>query len=117
MGRTRSWITRLTLIGAPLVLIGGVAYSCGVSTGSARLVQSSTISADDASAFHLNSFPGRSRGGFRCLLPVAVLDSPGRCGHHRNHRPAGRAGSDDFRRGDPGMWVDRIHAVEGRRWR
>ena len=34
VGRTRSWITRLALIGAPLVLVGGVAYSCGVSTGS-----------------------------------------------------------------------------------
>ena len=57
VGRTRSWITRLALIGAPLVLVGGVAYSCGVSTGSTRLVQSSAISADDANAFHLNSFP------------------------------------------------------------
>ena len=57
VGRTRSWVTRLALIGAPLVLVGGVAYSCGVSTGSTRVVQSSTISADDASAFHLNSFP------------------------------------------------------------
>ena len=57
VGRTRSWVTRLTLIGAPLVLIGGVAYSCGVSTGSARLVEPATISADDASAFHLSSFP------------------------------------------------------------
>ena len=84
VGRARSWITRLALIGAPLVLIGGVAYSCGVSTGSARLVQPSTISADDASAFHLNSFPGGSGGGFRCLLPVVVLDAPGRRGHHRD---------------------------------
>ena len=57
MGRTRSWVTRLALIGAPLVLVGGVAYSCGVSTGSTRVVQSSTITADDASAFHLTSFP------------------------------------------------------------
>ena len=57
VGRTRSWITRLALIGAPLVLVGGVAYSCGVSTGSTRLVQSSAISSDDANAFHLNSFP------------------------------------------------------------
>src|SRR5664279_5825599 len=51
VGRTRSWITRLALVGAPLVLIGGVAYSCGVSTGAARLVQPATITADDASAF------------------------------------------------------------------
>lgn len=64
VGRTRSWVTRLALIGAPLVLIGGVAYSCGVSTGSARLVQSSTISADDASAFHLNSFPADRAAAF-----------------------------------------------------
>ena len=50
-------MTRLALIVAPVVLIGGVAYSCGVSTGSARLIQSSTISADDAAAFHLSSYP------------------------------------------------------------
>jgi len=64
VGRTRSWVTRLALIGAPLVLVGGVAYSCGVSTGSARLVQSSTISADDASALHLNSFPADRAAAF-----------------------------------------------------
>jgi len=64
VGRTRTWVTRLALIGAPLVLIGGVAYSCGVTTGSARLVQSSTISADDASAFHLNSFPADRAAAF-----------------------------------------------------
>jgi hypothetical protein len=64
MGRTRSWVTRLVLIGAPLVLIGGVAYSCGVSAGSARLVQSSTISAEDVSAFHLSSFPADRAAAF-----------------------------------------------------
>lgn len=64
VGRTRSWITRLALIGAPLVLIGGVAYSCGVSTGSARLVQPATITADDASAFHLSSFPADRAAAF-----------------------------------------------------
>jgi len=57
IGRGRSWVTRLAIIGAPLVLIGGVAYSCGVSTGSARLVQSSAISSQDANAFHLSAFP------------------------------------------------------------
>ena len=64
VGRTRSWITRLALIGAPLVLIGGVAYSCGVSTGSARLVQPATITADDATAFHLSSFPADRAAAF-----------------------------------------------------
>lgn len=57
IGRTRSWITRLAVIAAPLVLIGGVAYSCGVSAGSARLVQPSSIGAVDAAAFHLTTFP------------------------------------------------------------
>ena len=64
VGRTRSWITRLALIGAPLVLIGGVAYSCGVSTGSARLVEPATISAADASAFHLSNFPADRAAAF-----------------------------------------------------
>src|SRR5664280_1640487 len=64
VGRTRSWVTRLALIGAPLVLIGGVAYSCGVSTGSARLVQPATLSAADASAFHLSNFPADRAAAF-----------------------------------------------------
>src|SRR5664279_4302273 len=64
VGRTRSWITRLALIGAPLVLIGGVAYSCGVSSGSARLVEPATISAADASAFHLSTFPADRAAAF-----------------------------------------------------
>jgi hypothetical protein len=64
IGRTRSWATRLALVAAPLVLIGGVAYSCGVSTGSARLVQSSAISAEDASAFHLSNFPADRAASF-----------------------------------------------------
>ena len=64
VGRTRSWVTRLALIGAPLVLIGGVAYSCGVSTGSARLVEPATISAADASAFHLSNFPADRAAAF-----------------------------------------------------
>ena len=64
VGRARSWITRLTLIGAPLVLVGGLAYSCGVSAGSARLVQSSAISADDAAAFHLSTFPAERAAAF-----------------------------------------------------
>jgi hypothetical protein len=57
VGRTRSWMTRLTLISAPLVLAGGVAYSCGVSAGSARLLEPSSISAEDAAAFHLTGYP------------------------------------------------------------
>ena len=64
IGRFRSWVTRLGLVIAPLVLIGGVAYSCGVSTGSARLVQPATISADDASAFHLSSYPADRAAAF-----------------------------------------------------
>lgn len=64
VGRGRSWVTRLALVAAPVVLIGGVAYSCGVSTGSARLIQSSTISADDAAAFHLSSYPADRAASF-----------------------------------------------------
>jgi hypothetical protein len=76
VGRTRSSITRLALIGAPLVLMGGVAYSCGVSTGSARLVQSSTIGADDASAFHLNSFPADRAAAFGVSYLSLCLTHP-----------------------------------------
>jgi hypothetical protein len=76
VGRTRSWVTRLVLIGAPLVLIGGVAYSCGVSAGSARLVQSSAISADDASAFHLNNFPADRAAAFGVSYLVLCWTHP-----------------------------------------
>ena len=79
VGRTRSWITRLTLVGAPLVLIGGLAYSFGVSTGSARLMQPSSISAEDASAFHLNSYPADRAAAFG--VPYLSL-----CWTHRTPR-------------------------------
>ena len=92
----------------------GVANSCGVSTGSARPVEPTTISADDAGAFHLSNFPRIARRTSasptcRCLLlPVVVLDAPGRGGHHLDRGPARCAGPDDVRRDHPGMWVDGI---------
>ena len=117
VGRTRSWITRLGLICAPLVLIGGVAYSCGVSTGSARLVQSSTISADDASAFHLNSFPADRAAAFGvsylslCWTHPDAADTTATTDRLAALARMTSAGV------DPGMWVDRIHPVASRRWR
>ncbi|HEY5880982.1 MAG TPA: conjugal transfer protein [Nakamurella sp.] len=64
VGRPRSWVTRLLLIAGPLLLAGGVAYSCGVSTGSSRLVQQASISSQDAAAFHLSSFPAARASAF-----------------------------------------------------
>lgn len=64
VGRTRSWITRLALIVGPILMIGGLAYSCGVSTGSSRLVQQVGISSQDAAAFHLSSFPAERASAF-----------------------------------------------------
>ena len=81
IGRARSWTTRLTLIAAPLILIGGVAYSCGVSAGSDRLVQPSGISPDDAAAYHLSTFPTQRAASFGvsyltvCLTHPAPTDS------------------------------------------
>lgn len=64
VGRTRSWVTRLALIIGPLLLVGGLFYSCGVATGSSRLVQQATISSQDAAAFHLSSFPAERASAF-----------------------------------------------------
>ncbi|HEY4993384.1 MAG TPA: hypothetical protein VII33_15015, partial [Nakamurella sp.] len=78
VGRTRSWVTRLALVAAPLVLIGGVAYSCGVSTGSSRLIQSSDISPDDAAAFHLSSYPTQRAAAFGVSYLTLCLTHPDR---------------------------------------
>lgn len=69
VGRTRSWLTRLALIVGPLLMAGGLAYSCGVSAGSSRLVQQGSISSQDAAAFHLSTFPADRVAG----LGVAYL--------------------------------------------
>lgn len=64
VGRTRSWVARLALIVGPLLMIGGLAYFCGVSAGSSRLVQQAAISSQDAAAFHLSSFPAERASAF-----------------------------------------------------
>ena len=64
VGRTQSWITRLALIIGPILMIGGLAYACGVSTGSSRLVQQSSISSQDAATFHLSGFPAERASAF-----------------------------------------------------
>lgn len=63
-GRARSWTTRLALIVGPILMVGGLAYSCGVSTGSSRLVQQSAISSQDAATFHLSGFPAARASAF-----------------------------------------------------
>jgi hypothetical protein len=57
-------VTRLGLIVGPLLLVGGLFYSCGVSTGSSRLVQQASISGQDAAAFHLSSVPAERASAF-----------------------------------------------------
>lgn len=64
VGRTRSWVIRLALIVGPLLMVGGLTYSCGVSTGSSRLVQQAAISSQDAAVFHLSSFPAERASAF-----------------------------------------------------
>ena len=64
VGRARSWVTRLALIIGPLLLVGGLFYSCGVATGSSRLVQQASIGSKDAAAFHLSSFPAERASAF-----------------------------------------------------
>jgi len=64
VGGLRSWVARLALVTAPLFLIGGVAYSCGVSDSADRVVASSAITPAEASAYHLSTFPAAQAAAF-----------------------------------------------------
>lgn len=76
IGRSRSWATRLAFIVSPLVLIGGLAYSCGVSTGSDRIAAPSAITADDAAEYHLSTFPAAQASAYGSTYLTLCLTHP-----------------------------------------
>lgn len=76
VGRVRSWVTRLLLIAGPLLLVGGVAMSCGVSMGSSRLVTPGAITDDEAAQYHLSSFPTARAAAFATNYLTLCLTRP-----------------------------------------
>ena len=76
IGRARGWVTRLVLIAGPLLLVGGVAMSCGVSLGSSRLVIPGAITDDEANQYHLSSFPTSRAAAFASNYLTLCLTRP-----------------------------------------
>ncbi|QNK82863.1 conjugal transfer protein [Nakamurella sp. PAMC28650] len=76
IGRGRSWATRLAVLVSPLIFIGGLAYSCGVSTGSDRLAAPSAITADEAAAYHLSTFPAAQASAYGATYLTLCLTHP-----------------------------------------
>ena len=75
-GRIRSWVTRLLLVAGPLLLVGGLAISCGVSMGSSRLVTPGAITDDEATQYHLSSFPTARTAAFATNYLTLCLTRP-----------------------------------------
>ncbi len=76
VGRGRTWTTRLALIVAPLALIGGLAFSCGVSAGSSRVATPAAITAGEAAAYHLSTFPAAAAAAFGVTYVTLCLTHP-----------------------------------------
>lgn len=75
-GLGRAWITRLVLVAGPLFLIGGVAYSCGVGTGSSRVVVPPVITPDVAEQYRLSTFPLEQAAAFGSTYLTICLTHP-----------------------------------------
>ncbi len=76
VGHSRSWVTRALVVTAPLILIGGVAYSQGVGVGSARVVTPGVLTAPEADRFHLSTFPAAQASGFAAAYLTLCLTHP-----------------------------------------
>lgn len=76
IGRGRSWVTRIAITAGPLVLIGGLAYSCGVSTGSDRVVVPPVITTDVAAQYDLSTFPVDQAAAFGVAYLTLCLTHP-----------------------------------------
>lgn len=76
VGRFRSWVVRLTLIAAPALLIGGVAFGWGIATGSSRLIGPAVLSTDEASRWHVSTFPADRASSFAAAYLSLCLTHP-----------------------------------------
>lgn len=75
-GTVRSWIARLAIVVGPLVLVGGLAYSCGVNTGSERLAVPMELSDEEATTWHLDTFPRAEAAAFGQTYLTICLTAP-----------------------------------------
>ena len=76
IGRARSWVTRLLLVAGPLLLVAGLAMSCGVSVGSSRLVTPGAITDEEAAQYHLSTFPTDRAAAFATSYLTLCLTRP-----------------------------------------
>lgn len=76
-GRIRSWLIRLTLLVAPLVLVGGLAYSCGsVVAASSQASARDDLIAAQADRWHLSTFPAAQAAAFGQTYLTLCLTHP-----------------------------------------
>lgn len=73
---SRSWVIRTALVVAPMVMVGGLFYSCGVTTGSERIASPPAITGDEAVAYHLSQFPAVQAGSFGVSYLTTCLTHP-----------------------------------------
>lgn len=76
IGRGRSWVTRIAITASPLILVGGLAYSCGVTTGSSRVIVPPVITTDIAQQYDLSTFPVDQAAAFGASYLTLCLTHP-----------------------------------------
>lgn len=76
-GRIRSWVIRLVLLIAPLVMVGGLAYSCGaVVAASSQSSSRADLIAAQADRWHLSTFPVQQAAAFGQTYLTLCLTHP-----------------------------------------
>lgn len=75
-GRRQTWIVRTALVAAPLMLVGGVAFAAGVSTGSARVPAAASMSPEEAHSWGLTMYPTAAAASFGQSYVVQCLTHP-----------------------------------------
>lgn len=76
IGRGRSWATRIAITASPLILVGGLAYSCGVTTGSSRVIVPPVITTEVAQRYGLSTFPVDQAAAFGVSYLTLCLTHP-----------------------------------------
>jgi len=77
VGRIRSWVIRLVLLTTPMVMIGGLAYSCGsVVASSSESASWQNLIAAQADTWHLSTFPAQQAAAFGQTYLTLCLTHP-----------------------------------------
>lgn len=80
IGKSRQAMTRLGIPLGVLIVVGGMAFGCGVDVGSDRIPAAGAVSQDEALRFRLSSFPADMAAAFAqrylqsCLTHPAATD-------------------------------------------